>query len=198
MVVAGGYSKVVLLRGCGDPDVVFRNWSTFVAKKILDFSVMLSCCGVATENSVCRRELIHCLNVRLDASGLSRTAIQLTENMLEANTSAASVTRCLTAGSSAKRAITIFVSRRNLPLAKIHRFTAFFNRIAHSLKIVWRYAAGEREEIGAGNSIWLNFSEFPSEIQHALLLCFRKPMKQFGNLLINGGHGMPASFFRSI
>jgi hypothetical protein len=87
MIVSGGYSKVVLLRGCGDPDVIFRNWSTFFAK-------------------------------------------------------------------SAKKAITIFVSRRNLPLAKIHRFTAFFNRIAHSLKIVWRYAAGEGEEIGTRNSMW--------------------------------------------
>src|SRR5215470_2786626 len=105
--------------------------------------------------------------------------------MLEANTSAASVTCCLTAGSSAKRAITIFVSRRNLPLAKIHRFTAFFNRIAHSLKVVWRYAAGEREEIGTRNSMWFNGGQFASEIQHALLLCFRKSMKQFRNFLIN-------------
>src|SRR5262245_44621399 len=115
--------------------------------------------------------------------------------MIEANTSAASVTRCLTAGSSAKRAITIFVSRRNLPLTKIHRFTAFFNRIAHSLKIVWRYAAGEREEVGTGNSVWFNVGEFASEIQHGLLLCLRKLMKQFRNLLINGRHGMPLPFF---
>jgi len=81
--------------------------------------------------------------------------------------------RCLTAGSSPKRAITIFVSRRNLPLAKIHRFTTFFDCIAHSLQIVWRYAAGEGEEIGTGNSVWFNFDEFAREIQHALLLCFR-------------------------
>jgi len=71
--------------------------------------------------------------------------------MLEANTSAASVTRCLTPGSSAKRAMTIFVPKRNLPLAKIQRFAAFFNRIAYSLKIIWRNAAGEREEIGTRN-----------------------------------------------
>jgi len=115
--------------------------------------------------------------------------------MLEANTSAASVMRCLIAGSSAKRAITIFVSSRNLPLAKIHRFTAFFNRIAHSLKIVGRYAAGEPEEIGTRNSMWFNFGELASEIQHALLLCLRKPMKQFRNFLINGRHGILASFF---
>lgn len=41
VIVAGGYGEAVLLRGCGDPDVVFRNWPTFVAKKIFDFSVML-------------------------------------------------------------------------------------------------------------------------------------------------------------
>src|SRR5207249_7167027 len=114
---------------------------------------------------------------------------------MEENTSAASATRCLTAASSAKRAITIFVSRRNLPLAKIHRFTAFFDRIAHSLEIIWRYVAREAEEIGAGNSTQFNVGEFASEIQHTLLLCFRKLMKQFRNFLINGRHGIPASFF---
>jgi hypothetical protein len=48
------------------------------------------------------------------------------------------------------------VSRRNLPLAKIHRFTAFFDRVAHLLKIIWRYAAGEGEESGTGNPLWPN------------------------------------------
>jgi hypothetical protein len=80
MIVAGSYGEVVLLRGCGDPDVILRNWSTLFAKNILDFSVMLSRCGITTENSVRRCEFIHCFNVRLDASGLPRTVIQLTEN----------------------------------------------------------------------------------------------------------------------
>jgi len=42
--VAGSHGEAVLLRGCRDPDVVFGNWPTFVAKKIFDFSVMLSGC----------------------------------------------------------------------------------------------------------------------------------------------------------
>src|SRR5207249_136399 len=42
IIVAGGYSKVVLLRGCGNPDVILRNWSTLFAKKMFDFSVMLT------------------------------------------------------------------------------------------------------------------------------------------------------------
>ena len=80
MIVAGRYSKLVLLRGCRDPDIIFRNWSTLFAKEVFDFSVMLSRFRIATENSVRRCELIHCLNVRLDASGLSRTVIQLAED----------------------------------------------------------------------------------------------------------------------
>jgi hypothetical protein len=51
MIVARSDGKVVLLRGCGDPDVIFRNWSTFFAKNILDFTVVFSRCGIATENS---------------------------------------------------------------------------------------------------------------------------------------------------
>jgi hypothetical protein len=42
VIVTGSHGEVVLLRGCRDPDVVFRNWPTFFAKKVLDFSVMLS------------------------------------------------------------------------------------------------------------------------------------------------------------
>ena len=42
VIVAGGDGEAVLFRGCRDPDVVFGNWPTSVAKKIFDFSVMLS------------------------------------------------------------------------------------------------------------------------------------------------------------
>jgi hypothetical protein len=80
MSVTGSYGKVVLLRRCGDLDVIFRNWSTLFPENILDFSLMLSRCGITIENSVRRCELIHSLNVRFDASGLPCTVIQLAEN----------------------------------------------------------------------------------------------------------------------
>jgi len=75
MIVARRYSQFVLFCGGGDPDIVFRNWPTFFAKKIFDSSVVLSGCGIATENSVRRCEFIHCLKVRLDARGFPRTVI---------------------------------------------------------------------------------------------------------------------------
>ena len=77
MSIARDHGEVVLFRSCCNPDVVFRNWPAYLAKKMFDLSVVLSRRGIATENSVRSHELIDHLKVRFDARGFMRTVIQL-------------------------------------------------------------------------------------------------------------------------
>ena len=56
--------------------------------------------------------------------------------------------------------MTIFVSRRKLPLTKIHRFAALLDCVSHPLEIVGWNAASESNQFGSGYPLRLNFDQF--------------------------------------
>jgi hypothetical protein len=137
MPVTRHYRKPMLIRYSRDPDVVFRNRSTFCTEQILDLTVMESCLGVTPEYNGERRKVVNAIDIFHPARGFQGAIVQLANSNDRSkyllglcDLSRDGIVVCQQINDC------IRVQKIYLPLMGIDLFAGLLNRIAHLLSVL--------------------------------------------------------------